>query len=317
MFLQIDIISFCSKCKYILIINETRYFHQFLIRKSNREKFIFISHKDQKTFNVVSFDFKNFFSYVQRQSDIMFKPFRSFCRMYMNDIVVFSKIFEKHFKHLAQIFQFFNNKNIMVFSKKSFLAFSSIILFGQRVNNLRMFTTAKKIKTILNLSFPIILKKLNYFLEFIEWLRINIEKYAQLAGSLQAKKTDLIRNINKIHKITAGPVRKTLATRFRLREPFSDELKAFQDIQNAFRKNSFLMHFQHTKFLFIDVNAFKKGGFTIMIYYLKVFSFFFKNPNPKTAFFRIDVESIMFLSKLLNDFETKYWFTEFEMTALV
>ena len=35
MSLQIDIISFCSKCKYILIINETKYFHQFLIRKSN------------------------------------------------------------------------------------------------------------------------------------------------------------------------------------------------------------------------------------------------------------------------------------------
>ena len=35
MFLQVNIISFCLKCKYILIINETKYFHQFLIHKSN------------------------------------------------------------------------------------------------------------------------------------------------------------------------------------------------------------------------------------------------------------------------------------------
>ena len=155
MFLQIDIILFCSKCKYISIINEIKYFHQFLIRQSDQKKFIFIFHKNQKIFIVMSFDFKKFFFYVQRQNDIMFKSFHSFCRVYMNDIVIFSKIFEKHFEHLIQIFQFFNNKNIMVFSKKSFLTFLNIILFDQWINNLKMFITTKKIKTILELSFPI------------------------------------------------------------------------------------------------------------------------------------------------------------------
>ena len=127
----------------------------------------------------------------------------------------------------------------------------------------------------------------------------------------------MIRNINKIHKIITESIRKTLATRFQLKEPFSDELKTFQDIQNAFCKNSFLMHFQHTKFLFINVNAFKESGFAVMIYHFKIFSFFFKNSNPKAAPFRIDVESIMFLFKFLNGPEIKYWFTEFEMTTFV
>ena len=69
--------------------------------------------------------------------------------------------------------------------------------------------------------------------------------------------------------------------------------------------------------MFIDVNAFKKNDFTVMIYHFKAFSFFFKNSNPKAAFSRIDVKPIMFLFKLLNDLETKYWLTEFEMTTLV
>ena len=116
----------------------------------------------------------------------------------------------------------------------------------------------------------------------------------------------MIRNINKIHKITTKPIRKTLATRFQLKKPFSDELKTFQNIQNAFRKNSFLMHFQHIKFLFIDVNAFKKNGFATMIYHFKTSSSFFKNSDPKAAPFRIDIEPIMFLFKFLNDFEIRY-----------
>ena len=180
-----------------------------------------------------------------------------------------------------------------------------------------MFITTKKIKTILNLSFFIILKKLNYFLKFIKWLCINIKKYAQLIGFFQAKKTDLIHNINKIHKITAGSVCKTFATKFQLKKPFSDELKAFQDIQNVFCKDLFLMYFQHIRSLFINVDAFKESGFAVMIYHFKVVSFFFKNPDPKAAFFRIDVESIIFLFKFLNDFETKYWFTKFEITTLI
>ena len=247
----------------------------------------------------------------------MFKPFRSFCRVYMNDIVVFSKTFEKHFEHLIQIFQFFNNKNIMVFLKKSFLTFSNIILFDQWINNLEMFTTAKKIKAILNLLFPVILKELNYFLRFIEWLYINIKKYAQLANLLQAKKIDLIHNINKIHKITTKPICKTFATRFWLKQPFSNEFKTLQDIQNAFCKDFFLMYFQHIKSLFINVNAFKKNGFAVMIYHFKISSSFFKNSDPKAAPFRIDIEPIMFLFKLLNDPETKYWPTKLEMAALV
>ena len=62
MFLQFDIIVFCANCMYINVINDMKYFHQFLVHKQDREKFIFVIHQNQKISNVISFDFKkNFF----------------------------------------------------------------------------------------------------------------------------------------------------------------------------------------------------------------------------------------------------------------
>ena len=62
--LQFDIIVLIIECKYIIVINIARFFHQWLIRYKNKNKFIIVSHYGQKQFNVIVMKFKNFFSYV-------------------------------------------------------------------------------------------------------------------------------------------------------------------------------------------------------------------------------------------------------------
>ena len=130
MFLQFNIIVLCANCMYINIINGIQYFHQFLIRKQDREKFIFVIHKNQKISNVMFFDFKKSSSYVQHQLNAMLKPFKNFAKIYINDIVMFSKMFDEHFEHFTKIFQFFKNHNVSVFFIKSFFNFFDIILLG-------------------------------------------------------------------------------------------------------------------------------------------------------------------------------------------
>ena len=166
MFLQSEIIVLCFNCSYISIIDDIKYFHQFLMRRKNREKFIFVTHK-QKTFNVMFFDFKNSSSYVQKQFDIMLHPYQAFVHVYLNNIVIFFRIFGKHCEHLSQIFKLFKQKKIMFAFKKSFISFSSITLLDQKIDSLEMSTADDKIKAMLFLSFLLIFKKLDYFFGFI------------------------------------------------------------------------------------------------------------------------------------------------------
>ena len=66
--------------------------------------------------------FKNSFLYVQRRIDFIFRNFREFARVYVNDIVVFFNIFEKHMIHLHSIIERLNiyeTKKIRNFFKKN------------------------------------------------------------------------------------------------------------------------------------------------------------------------------------------------------
>ena len=104
MSLQSDIINAIIDYSFIFIVNVVDWFHQFKIRRSNRHKFTVISYRDQKQFNVTLINFKNSSFYVQRQTDQMLRLYREFFRVYMNDIIIFSKILKEHIVHFRQIF---------------------------------------------------------------------------------------------------------------------------------------------------------------------------------------------------------------------
>ena len=113
------------------------------------------------------FDFKKSSPYAQHQLNAMLKSFKNFVKIYIDDIMMFSKMFNEHLEHFAKIFQFFKNHNISMFFIKSFFSFFDIILLKQRVNSFEMNIMKNKIKIIFAFSFFMILKELNYFLNLI------------------------------------------------------------------------------------------------------------------------------------------------------
>ena len=74
------------------------------MRITNKHKFIVILHCNQKQFNVVVMKFKNFLVYVQRKIDTILRVYRVFVRIYVDDIIIFSKTLKKHLIHLREVF---------------------------------------------------------------------------------------------------------------------------------------------------------------------------------------------------------------------
>lgn len=79
----------------------------------------------------------------------------------------------------------------------------------------------------------------------------------------------------------------------------AEELDSYRQLQKFFERAEFLVHFDRNRILYINIDVFKKRGFDAIIYYLK------KGANPDKSR-RTDVESIFFLSRLLNSAETRY-----------
>ena len=151
--LQSDIIFAVTRFSYIFIVNENGYFYQFLVRYKDRYKFIIIFHREQKQYNVAFMKYKKSSPYVQRQTNKIFKFIREFVKAYVNDMIVFLKTLSKYLNHLRKMFTLFRQKRINLNFKKSFLNYFFVILFGQRVDSLSLFTFEKKLAIITTLRF--------------------------------------------------------------------------------------------------------------------------------------------------------------------
>ena len=112
--------------------------------------------------------FKNFSSYVQRQTNKLFRSCKIFVKVYVNDIIIFSKILHEHIEHLRQMFQLFKEKRVNLTFNKSFIDYSSIQFLDQKINSLNFIISKEKVAIIATLKFFKSLNDLNYFLNLID-----------------------------------------------------------------------------------------------------------------------------------------------------
>ena len=143
-------------CQYIIIIDCSSFFYQWRVHSTDKHKFIVVSHRDQKFFNVAVMSYKNNSIYVQKQMNRLLKSY-SFARIYVDDIVIFFKTLEKHIRHLRQIFDMLIANNIFIKSEKIFIEYLSVQLLNQKIDSFELTTFENKLKTIIKLFYSTIL----------------------------------------------------------------------------------------------------------------------------------------------------------------
>jgi hypothetical protein len=237
MFLQEDIINVVTNVKYISMINAAIFFYQFRVKTTDRHKLTIMSHREQEYFSVASMSFKNSFVYAQRRINIILRNIKSFCRAFIDDIIIFSSILNEHLKHLSRVFQRLLDHDIKLNSCKTFLSFSSIALLEQHVDEFKLHAVKDKIAVILNWKFSSTLKTLKVYLDFIDWLRDYVVWYAQKAKSLQQRKIMLLKESSQNES-----ARKTFFCKIMF-QSIDRELKSFELIQSDFKNSRFLTHF--------------------------------------------------------------------------
>jgi hypothetical protein len=239
--------------------------------------------------------YKNFSIYVQRQTNLMLKDLCNFVKVYMNDIIVFSKTLNDHLKHLRSVFQRFWHYNVALNFKKIFLKYSSIILLEQIMNVFELTTIDKKFAARINLTFFFILKELERYLNFTEYLRVYVSWYAQIFLSLQNRKTLLLKQASVKDKS-----RKVFVKKILLNDSTQAEIQSYEHLQIILNKKIFFQHCNELKKLFINVNISKKKDVEVVIFHVK------KNLKKNIIFTRDEIELIMFLSKILILIKTRY-----------
>lgn len=247
--------------------------------------------------------FRNNLVYVQRQIDLILREYRKFARVYVDNIVIFNKILKEHVEHLVKIFKLFKRMNIFIKPNKIYLGYSFVALLEQKMNNLKLITTKKKLEAIFKLRFSITLKLLKWYLELTRWIRNYVLYYAQLLNSLQIRKILMLCDSS-----SKGIARKRFNLDIRLNIFFEVKLQTYRSLQEIFSKSIFLVHHDRIRQLYVDVDASHEREFGAIVFYVK---------DDKTIFSKKDIEFILFLSRMLTSIESRYWSIELKIARLI
>lgn len=312
--IQADVLAEVAGCRFISTVDCASFFYQFLVRRDHRYRLTVASHRGQETFNCALMGYRNSPAHAQRTIDRILRKHRAYARAYIDDIVIFSPTLEEHLVHLDAVFSELSHFNICLSPKKSFLAYPSVQLLGQRVDALGLATDVDKLKAIAQLAFPRTLRQLEHYLGLTGYLRQYIPYYSGVTKPLQQRKAKL-NQILRSRTSVAGNARKKEAARTRVIDPTTEEVEAFKLLQKLFTKPEILTHFDPSRLLHIDIDASSEFGFGAYAYHVKdnQSGGTAANGTPKQK----SIQPILFLSKLLTPAEARYWPTELEVAALV
>ena len=109
-------------------------FWQIQIKEEDRYKTAFTVPFGHFEWNVMPFGLKNAPSEFQKIMNENFNPYTSFSIVYIDDVLIFSKDVDQHWKHLRTFLSIVKQNGLVISSKKIKLFQTSIQILGFKIN---------------------------------------------------------------------------------------------------------------------------------------------------------------------------------------
>ena len=93
-----------QESKYLIQLNIIIVFNKLQMYSDSKDLTIFIIFFDSYKYHVMLFELINESTFYQHyMNDVLFKYLHKFCQIYLNDIIIYSKILKKHKQHVRLI----------------------------------------------------------------------------------------------------------------------------------------------------------------------------------------------------------------------
>lgn len=307
--LQSDIIAMLRGKQFITVVDASAFFHQFPVAKEHQDRFTVITHRGLERSKVALMGFRNSPPHVQRYMDKILRPWKDSTKAYVDDIVIASDNMDDHLRDVERVFQLFAEKRISLSAKKSFLAYPSVQLLGFEVNALGLCNTEERVAALRSIPFPKTLGELDRWLGLTGFLRHLCPQYAARIDPLQKRKTQLWADARREGK-DGGQARKAYGAN-RTWEPTEPEIRAFEEVRDILSSDTALVHMDPDRQLFVQLDASGTGMGAVLFHAKRDYVWNQQGPIPPAQ-----VQPIMYLSRRVNDAESRYFATELEVACL-
>ena len=182
---QEEILQTLEGSQYLSTLDALAGFTQLSVAEGDREKLAFRCHRGLFQFRRMPFGYRNGPAVFQRVMQKVLAPFLwIFALVYIDDIVIFSKTFDDHCRHIDTVLGAIQSSRITLSLSKCHFAYQSIMLLGQKVSRLGLSTHKEKVDAILQLDNPRNVHDLQVFLGMMVYFSSYVPFYAWIAHLL-------------------------------------------------------------------------------------------------------------------------------------
>lgn len=182
---QEDILQALQGSQYLSTLDALAGFTQLTIKPADKEKLAFRCHRGLFQFKRMPFGFRNGLAVFQQIMQGVLAPFLwIFTLVYIDNIVIFSKMFNEHLDHINRVLQVIKESKITLSPSKCHFGYQSLILLGQKVSRLGLSTHKEKVEAIVELDEPRNVKELQRFLGMMVYFSSYVPYYAWIVHPL-------------------------------------------------------------------------------------------------------------------------------------
>ncbi len=193
-----EIIDKIVSCKHLTKLNIISAFNKLWMHFNNENYITFITVLEAYKYKMLSFKLINELIFFQQyMNDVLWNFLNDFCQVYLNDILIYSKMRKKHRNYVKLVLSWLREAELQMNIQKCKFNVEKTVFLKVIISKLSLRMNLSKVTVIVSWITSINLKEIQSFVRFVNFYRRFIKNFSKLVKSftqLTRKNTSFVWN---------------------------------------------------------------------------------------------------------------------------
>ncbi len=185
-------------CKHLTRLNIISAFNKLQMHLDSKNYITFITALEAYKYKMLSFKLTNESIFFQQyMNDVLWNFLNDFCQVYLDDILIYSKMRKKHKDHVKLVLSWLREAELQMNIRKCKFNVEETVFLEVIVSELNLRMNSSKVTVIVSWITSINLKEIQSFVKFVNFYRRFIKNFSKLVKSftqLTRKNTSFVWN---------------------------------------------------------------------------------------------------------------------------
>ncbi len=283
-----------QESKYLIQLNIIVAFNKLRMHSGSEDLTIFIIFFDSYKYHVMLFELINESTFYQHyMNDVLFEYLHQFCQIYLDDIIIYSKILKKHKWHVRLILNRLREANLQIDIDKCEFHVQKIIFLELLMSIEKLKINSRKMQAVVDWSTFNNFTQMQFFIDFCNFYRRFIKNFSRIVHSMiQLIQKKIIFEWNKVCQT------------------------AFDHMKRCMTETSILRHFDQTRDFILEIDSFNYVNDKVLSQYddedvLHLIVFYSKNMSSAECNYEIYNKKLLIIIWVFE-----HWWLELKLTDI-